>query len=206
MITPLLLTSLLYIGDSHSVGPFGLALNENLRQLNLSVVSYAYCGSIANDWYKTNGATKCGYLEIDSNGVKKSGTTGSVPQFKKLLEKHHPEIVIVELATNYFGYESDEFVVNDMRKMGKEIIDSGAQCFWVGMPTSRKLQTSHERLDRLTKEAIGDLCTHFDSFPVTSYPSVGGDGIHFYFPNGQKVASDWANAVFRSFKQTYQIP
>lgn len=206
MLSSLLFSSLLFIGDSHSVGPFGVALNEKLRTWETSVTSYAYCGSIANDWYKANGVTKCGYLEMDAEGQSQSGTSGPVPKFKTLLEKHQPKIVVVELATNYFGYENESFILNDMRKMGKDIIDSGAQCFWVGMPTSRKLQSHHERVSRLTKEAIGDICTYFESFPVTSYPATGGDGIHFYFPGGQKVAADWAEAVFQKIKETYQLP
>ncbi len=203
MLSSLLFSSLLFIGDSHSVGPFGLALNERLRTMGARVNSYAYCGSIANDWYKNGGMTKCGYLEMNSTGQSKSGTTGNVPKFRNLIEQHKPEVVIVELATNYFGYENESFILSDMKKMAKDIIDSGAQCYWIGMPTSRKLENHQERISRLTQEAIGDVCTYFNSFPVTKYPATGGDGIHFYFPGGQKVAADWAEAVFQDFKNHY---
>lgn len=202
MISTLLLQSLLFIGDSHSVGPFGEALNKSLRSLPLSVSSYAYCGSIANDWYKEKGITQCGYLEIDSDGKKSAGQSGSVPKFQNLLLKHRPQIVVVELSTNYFGYENETFIINDMRRMGRDIINSGAKCFWIGMPTTRKLAPHHARLSRLTKAAISDLCTYFDSFPVTSYPATGGDGIHFYFPGGREIANDWATSFFKSFQST----
>ncbi len=199
MPIPYLLGSILFVGDSHSVGPFGQALDKKLRSVSAHVTTATYCGTIVNDFYRTDAKTQCGYLEIDEKGASHKGTIGPVADFRKLLEKTRPAHVLVALATNYSGYENDTFVINDMKKMVNDIIASGAQCFWIGMPTSRTLKSQHERISKLTKKAVGSQCTYFDSFSVTSYPEIGGDGIHFYFPGGKEVAENWALRAFQAF-------
>jgi hypothetical protein len=201
MLSEIMLGTLLFIGDSHSVGPFGQKLDAELRTLNVPVVMATSCGTIAANWYRAGATTSCGYLDRDADGTTRQGTTGPVPQFQSLLAKTKPTHVIVALATNYANFPNEDFVVQDMRRMAQDIVNSGAQCFWVGMPTSRKLADKHEKMDRLTRAAVGDLCTYFDSFPVTTYPATGGDGIHFYFPGGPAVAQNWAVKVFEAFTQ-----
>ncbi len=200
MITELVLGSLLFIGDSHSVGPFGQKLDAELRTLDAKVTTATSCGTIVANWYQTANTT-CGYLERDVDGTTRRGTTGPVPRFTTLLAQHRPSHVIVALATNYANYPDENFIVRDMRKMASDIVATGAKCFWIGMPTSRKLATKHEKIDRLTRQAVSDLCTYFDSFAVTTYPATGSDGIHFYFQGGKEVAENWAKEAFSAFEK-----
>lgn len=199
MLTELMLGSLLFIGDSHSVGPFGQKLDQELRTLGVPVVTATSCGTIAANWYREGATTRCGFLERDADGTTRQGTQGPVPRFQTLLADVNPTHVIVALATNYANYPDESFIVTDMRRMAQDVVASGARCLWVGMPTSRTLASKHAKIDRLTREAVGDLCTYFDSFPVTTYPATGGDGIHFYFPGGAAVAQNWAQKVFKAF-------
>jgi len=199
MLTELMLGSLLFIGDSHSVGPFGQKLDQDLRTLGVPVVTATSCGTIAANWYSPGATTSCGFLERDADGTIRRGTQGPVPQIQTLLSDLKPTHVIVALATNYANFANEDFIVEDMRRMAQDIVNSGAQCFWVGMPTSRTLASKHAKIDRLTRAAVSDLCTYFDSFPVTSYPASGGDGIHFYFPGGTAVAHHWSQKVFEAF-------
>lgn len=199
MLSEIMLGTLLFIGDSHSVGPFGQKLDAELRTLGVPVVTATSCGTIAANWYRAGATTSCGFLERDTDGTTRRGTQGPVPQFLPLLSRVKATHVIVALATNYANFADEKFIVADMRRMAQDIVNSGAQCFWVGMPTSRKLADKHTKIDRLTREAVSDLCTYFDSFPVTSYPATGGDGIHFYFPGGTDVAHNWALKVFEAF-------
>lgn len=199
MLSEIMIGTLLFIGDSHSVGPFGQKLDAELRTLGVPVTTATSCGTIAGNWYRPGATTSCGFLERDADGSTRRGTQGAVPQFPTLLAQVKPTHVIVALATNYANFPDENFIVNDMRRMAQDIVNSGAQCFWVGMPTSRKLADKHAKIDRLTRAAVSDLCTYFDSFPVTSYPTTGGDGIHFYFPGGTTVAQNWAMKVFEAF-------
>lgn len=201
MSIPFLLGPILFIGDSHSVGPFGQYLDMKLRKMGQPVVTATYCGTIVNDFYRSNASTHCGYLEIDEEGTVNKGTKGPVVNFPQLLSKTKPQHVIVALATNYSSYKDDAFIINDMKKMVNDIIDSGAKCFWIGMPTSRTLKSQHQRINTLTQRAVGNQCTYFDSFKVTHYPETGGDGIHFYFPGGKEVAQNWAAKAFEAFNQ-----
>lgn len=203
LTTSLLLGSILFIGDSHSVGPFGVRLDELLRTTGAPVTTSAFCGSIVNDWYRADGSTHCGFLERTPAGETRRGTTGPVTKFSTLLGTARPSHVLVALATNYSGFSDDAWIVRDMRRMAKEVVDHGAHCFWIGMPTSRTLKAQHARIKRLTNQAVGDLCTVFDSFPVTTYPETGGDGIHFYFPGGPEVARGWAQAAFQGFQTAF---
>jgi hypothetical protein len=204
MLNEIIVSSLLFIGDSHSVGPFGQKLDSELRTLGVPVTTATSCGTIAANWYRSGAETTCGYLERDASGRTRQGTRGAVPQFTTLLQDVAPSHVIVALATNYANFPDENFIVSDMRRMAQDIVNSGAKCFWVGMPTSRKLASKHTKIDRLTRNAVSDLCTYFDSFPVTTYPATGGDGIHFYFPGGPAVAQNWALKVFEAFTTTEQ--
>jgi hypothetical protein len=200
ILSNLVLSTILFIGDSHSVGPFGQALDLHLREKFTHVATATSCGTIARDWYQSSAVTKCGYREIDTDGTTRRGTEGPVPSFTQLLQRTRPDHVIVALATNYANYPDESFIVADMRRMAQEIVRSGARCYWVGMPTSRTLKDRHEKVDRLTRQAVRGLCQFFDSFTVTSYPATGGDGIHFYFPGGREMAADWGKAVFEDFQ------
>ncbi len=132
--TTLLLSSILFVGDSHSVGPFGVRLDELLRTTGIPVTTSAFCGSIVNDWYRADGTTQCGFLERNPAGDVRRGTAGPVTKFRTLLEAARPSHVLVALATNYSGFRDDAWIVRDMRRMAREIVDPGAACYWMRMP------------------------------------------------------------------------
>ncbi|MFP5491765.1 MAG: hypothetical protein ACLGG0_09695 [Bacteriovoracia bacterium] len=195
--------SVLVIGDSHAVGPFGWEFDRLVRQQGgiSRVATYASCGSIAQ-WWVTGHKTPCGYWERSEAGVEVSQPTASTPIFGELLKKHQPDIVVVELSGNY-QQRSDQFSKDDMRAMVEQIRESGAQCFWITTPHTRLYPERISRLVSLVHEAVSDYCEVFESHLVTQYPAAGGDGIHYWFPAGIPIAKAWADAaVEKIFKRS----
>jgi hypothetical protein len=185
----------LYVGDSHSVGPFGWRLDALLRDSGRVTATYASCGSIAQ-WWVTGKPTPCGYFFRGAAGKTEKGEKGPTPIFADLMAQAKPQAVIVELGANYAGYPSDDYAVKDMAAMAEKIKAAGAACFWVTRPDSRKGREDIPRILELTYRAVADKCAVFDSTKVTKYPATGGDGIHYWFPEAIPMANAWAQAVF----------
>lgn len=189
-------SNILFIGDSHSVGPFGWKLDELLRTVpGAKVGTYSSCGSIFQ-WWETGKPTPCGYFFRDTAGRTEKGNKGPTPLFDRLMAEVKPDLVVVELGANYAGYESDEFAVGDMKKLVKKIADAKAKCFWISKPDSRKNHGDIPRILQLTQAAALPYCEFFDSTTVTRYPEEGGDGIHYWFPAGMPIANSWAEKAF----------
>lgn len=187
--------TVLFVGDSHSVGPFGWKVDELLRGAGHATASYASCGSIAQ-WWVTGKPTPCGYFFRGLDGKTEKGQKGPTPIFAELLAKVRPDAVIVELGANYAGLPSDDFAVKDMAAMAEKIRAAGAACYWVTKPDSRKGHDDIPRILELTYKAASDKCRVFDSTKVTTYPETGGDGIHYWFKEGLPLANAWAQSVF----------
>jgi len=198
----LLASTILVVGDSHSVGPFGTSLHHLLKNERHDVSLYASCGSIP-EWWMNGKSTPCGFLAINQNGEMNSLPTAKTPLIENLLTNMRPDVVIMEFGGNYAGYPSDEFVIKDIEKFIWKIKNSGAKCFFVTNPDTRKQQEHIPRILNLIKSAIKDECPIFESYKVTSYPSIGGDGIHYSFPAGKPIAEAWAWAVFQAFKEVF---
>ena len=191
--------TVLFVGDSHSVGPFGWKLDDLLRAAGQGTATYASCGSIAQ-WWATGKPTPCGYFFRDLAGKTGKGQKGPTPIFTELLGKVKPDTVIVEMGANYANLPSDDFAVKDMRAMAEEIRASGAACFWVTKPDSRKGHDGIPRILELTYKAVSGSCKVFDSTKVTKYPGTGGDGVHYWFTEGLPIANAWASSVFEWLK------
>lgn len=192
--------NILFIGDSHSVGPFGWKLDELLRTVPGAVVgTYSSCGSVFQ-WWETGKPTPCGYFFRDTAGKTEKGIKGPTPLFDDLMKEVKPALVVVELGANYDGYTSDDLAVKDMRKLVEKISGAGAACFWITKPDSRKAHDSIPRILELTHKAATPYCTYFDSTLVTKYPAEGGDGTHYWFAAGLPIANAWAEAAFLALK------
>src|SRR5258708_39989726 len=96
---------ILMIGDSHM---FNLMTNlhNQIQNEGASVHSYAMCGATAHDWLARS-SIACGRGEHHEKGAPvieyKLLPTYSLPD---LIEKHHPNLIIVELGDVMEGYSS----------------------------------------------------------------------------------------------------
>lgn len=199
MLDLLFASTILIIGDSHSVGPFGWRLDSELRKSGHQVATYASCGSIAK-WWSTNQKTTCGYYSNDLNNNITRATTHLTPKISELLDTVRPDTVIVELGSNYVNTPGDDFVSADLKQLVKEIKDSGAECFWITAPDMRLYRDALPRIDKIIQDSVAEDCKIFDSKKVTSYPLTGGDGVHYWFKEGTPIANSWADSVVEEFK------
>lgn len=202
-LTEAFASTVLFIGDSHSVGPFGWYFDQHLRDNQHQVATYASCGSIPR-WWMTGQATPCGYFSRDLNGVKTQLASAPTPILDQLLSEIKPEVVVMEFGGNYVTTPSDDFVIKDIRKIVSDIEATGAACFWITNPDTRKNREHIPRILRLIKEAVGTDCPIFESHQVTRYPETGGDGIHYWNPQGLPIAREWALKAFEAFQEHWK--
>lgn len=193
-------STILFIGDSHSVGPFGQTLDQLLRDDGHSVETHASCGSIPKWWFSGQ-KTPCGFFSRDLNGNKTQLKEAPTPLISNLLSDIKPEWVIMEFGGNYVKTPSDDFVIQDIQKLVSTVKSSGAKCLWVTNPDTRTYRTEIPRLIALIKKAVSDSCPVFESHLVTRYPETGGDGVHYWNTLGTPIAKEWAAKVFLRFKE-----
>ncbi len=192
---------ILFIGDSHAVGSFGIQQDALLRGIGkFRVATYAICGSSPQSWF-LGGKTNCGYFFRDTEGREQRGWEAETPLIANLLAAHQPRYTVVELGANMYGH-SPEWVEKTSHEMAMAIVNSGSKCIWIGPPRAR-IQSEPElgRVFDAMRAAVGQYCLLFDSRSFTTYPASGGDGIHFNTLDevGQRIAENWALSAFYAF-------
>lgn len=195
-------STVLFVGDSHSVGPFGWALDQHMRDAGHDVATYASCGSIPK-WWSTGQKTSCGFFSRDLKGTKTSLTNSPTPLIDSLLADIKPDVVVMEFGGNYLKTPSADYITQDIKSFVKKVKDSGARCLWITQPDSRTNRSEIPRVAHLIKEAIGKDCPIFESYNVTKYPTTGGDGTHYWSTEGTPNAKKWAKAAFDFFATEY---
>jgi hypothetical protein len=191
--------TVLFVGDSHSVGPFGQTLDQNFRDAGHQVATYASCGSIPK-WWTTGQETPCGFFSRDLKGTKVQVTKAPTPIMDNLLLDIKPDVVVMEFGGNYLNIPNDDYVKKDIATFIAKVKTSGAKCFFITNPDTRSNRASIPRILGLIKEAVGNECPIFESHLVTNYPETGGDGTHYWSSWGTPIAKSWANKAFEAFK------
>ena len=146
----------LLIGDSHTQGAFGWALDYMLRDgvKNSVVATYAVCASSPVSWIKGH-KHHCGSLtrgegyKIDSKHpglVGRGLKTGShrPPVIMSLLRKHSPDTIIIALGENLKGM-SPQRTVKGATALAKRL-----ECYKRGVET----EDACRQLDLATKEPL----------------------------------------------------
>ena len=193
---------ILFIGDSHSVGSFGMQQDAVLRSIKgYRVATYAVCGSAPHNWFEGD-KTNCGYFFKDTEGREQRGWDAATPLIANLLSQHQPRYTIVELGANMYG-RPIEWVEKTSHQMAMAIVSSGSKCIWIGLPKAR-IQPEPElgRIFDALHAGVGQYCLLFDSRKVTNYPDSGGDGIHFNSlgESGARIAEKWALSAFYAYQ------
>jgi lysophospholipase L1-like esterase len=207
---------ILVIGDSLTVGGFGETLQELLvtRYGTENVFVYGSCGSAPQHWLTVEPphVTKCGFrqrtpqrtLVLDyKNGQRPPPV--QTPKIDRLLWQHKPQVVIVQLGTNWFddllGRNSDE----EIKKMAQALDRfanslRGKQIIWVTPPDSTKFSKAvqdvvRKLIWRAAKTWHFDL---IDSSQLTHYVNgrSGSDGVHY----NSEAGADWARRVMKQLQ------
>ena len=202
-------STVLFIGDSQSAGPFGKTLDQLLRAEN-KVMTRAVNGSVGK-WWNT-GQQSPSYQwnwGKNFNGTEVSSFR-STPILSKLVHQTKPDFVIMQFGGNYVGWEKEK-LTKDVRDMIQTVTETGAKCMFVtGPDTYANRNVLLDLVDDL-QEAVADRCVFFNSVAVTCYPDEAVfettpernfkvDGRHYNFtPEGEPLAKDWARDVFSVF-------
>ncbi|MBU6155224.1 MAG: hypothetical protein KGP28_13050, partial [Bdellovibrionales bacterium] len=169
---------ILVIGDSHSVGPFGRSLADELRKVSPKSSLYASCGTVASSWF-TGSRTRCGFYFRTEEGKILEGKSGNTPKISGMIQTLKPDLLVVQLAGNYSVGFDESSAVKDMRRIVELIKDLPIACLWIAAPDARVNTTARSKLYSWVASATGDRCTVLDSRAFTRYPEHEGDGIHY---------------------------
>jgi hypothetical protein len=196
--------SILMVGDSLSVGKFGEVVQVHLAQ-KYPVAAYAACGSSPEHWIsgEPDFVTRCGYRQhtIDSdvfhdfvNGKPPRATL--TPKLSRLINKHKPTILIVQLGTNWMDRNLTVPQMNDyLHRFVKEARRGGVrEIIWIAPPDSSRLRKTQGKVHSLIRQAARrDGFQLIDSREVTRYVQgkTGGDGIHY----NSEASEAWARRI-----------
>ena len=186
--------SILFIGDSLSAGPFGEAVQQHLAQQYgvLNVAAYASCGSSPEHWLAGEPGfyTRCGF-RVAAPGQTPFYTDGSTrvrkltPKLETLVKRHRPQVVIVQLGTNWMDRNLTAAQINSFadRFIRAARGPSVRQIIWVAPPDSSAMnRAAQNRIHALIKQAgKRNNFEVIDSRELTKYvPGKSGrDGVHY---------------------------
>jgi hypothetical protein len=196
--------TILYIGDSHSVGTFGNELDLLLRQKfgDAHVESYGSCGS-SPSWWMSGKATSCGYKERHPHNKSKQTQKHSTPKLPKLLIDDKPDHLVIAMGGNLLK-SSEEAAVREIKNFLTQIRALGvSSCTWIGPPQGWKRPSNTLDLLRAYEAEITPFCTFINSyeFEYLRIPKGKGDGIHYdSFSGGPALAKRWAIDVALKIK------
>lgn len=198
--------SVLFMGDSHVEGTFGSTLDLLLRtQFGESVATFGVGGSTPA-WWLSGQRTPWGYFERLWNRVERRTLGELTPHAEALIEKYHPNIIIVELGTNFIWNPIDADAINATKKLMRIIeAKTPGNCFWVGPPALGNVDVRFVSRFQEVRNMLPELmreypkCVYIDSTQVTRFPNNIGDHIHFdsWSPEGVEVARNWAQEVMK---------
>lgn len=196
--------SILMVGDSLSVGKFGEVVQGHLAR-KYPVAAYASCGSSPEHWLsgEPDFITKCGYRQHTADSdVFRDFVNGKpprptlTPKLAKLINKHRPTILIVQLGTNWMDRSlTDEQMSTYLDHFVKEARRGSVQeIIWIAPPDSARLRKVQGKVHGLIRQAAKrDSFQVIDSREVTRYVvgKTGGDGVHY----NSEASESWARKI-----------
>lgn len=196
----------LHIGDSHTCGIYGKAMDELMRGTGAAINTVGVSGS-SPSWWLNGTVGKSGYFAKDENGnIDQPAdwrTPRQTPNLNKLIKDFKPGIIVFSLGANMIN-SSSESIRNQVRSVCEIAKNAGCQIVWIGPPNGRADKKPTEKQNRLynnLKAEAEKFGTFVDSRQYTRYPESGGDGVHFWGSEGSKIAKDWAGKVFNQLQK-----
>jgi hypothetical protein len=192
--------TILYIGDSHSFGKFGVVMETFLSSKSSNVSMMASCGSTAKTWLGLAGNQKtvCGFWKKDNLGEIRQKEFVN-PLFEDELVKVQAQLTIVQLGTNMAVGKNPHQHADSIRKLIRLIKKERSQCLWIGPPDAYSKVVTTQNLKIVSKTiakiASEEECIYIDSLKLTSFPRINKEGIHY--PN--KISQEWAYKVIELF-------
>ncbi|MBB2169572.1 SGNH/GDSL hydrolase family protein [Gluconacetobacter aggeris] len=203
-MAPLLLgLTILLVGDSHVTFKNTLlaTLPDELTRQGAKVISYGLCSSKPEDWVDEKPTNTCGStMRVGVEPITLSMQPGDVPpNIPALLEKWHPNAVIVVFGDAMAGYGQKDMPTNWIDDQVHALVDQvgSTNCIWVG-PTWGAYNPRYGKTDQRTLQLAALLkkdvqpCHYIDSTTLMSRGHVETeDGIHLTTTEYQK----WSAAL-----------
>jgi|SRR5215469_13047519 lysophospholipase L1-like esterase len=209
MTGPLAGLVILLLGDSHMAGPTYLisSLPDALEAQGAVVHAYGMCGASAEAWL-VKSTVSCGRAERHGTTAPQAdmGKQEYTWQINDLLNRHHPNLVIVEAADAIGGYTSPElpkaWIYQQVHALALRIRAASATCVWVG-PVYGDVNSPYHKADDRVRELSQFLsqsvapCAYIDSLKFVNNPRQWPttDGQHLTKAGYQTWAIDIANVV-----------
>ncbi len=191
----------LHIGDSHTCGIYGKAMDELMRSTGAAINTIGVSGS-SPSWWLNGTVGKSGFFAKDEAGKIDQPadwrTPRETPNLNKLIKDYKPGIIVFSLGANMIN-ASPEAIRNQVKSVCEIAKKAGCQVVWIGPPNGRADKKPTEKQNRLynnLKAEAEKYGTFVDSRPYTHYPETGGDGVHYWGSEGTKIAREWAGKVF----------
>lgn len=200
--------TILVVGDSHTAGAFGGALDDALRAApGNRVATYGVCSARPQSYFaqtdhgcgrrfqdfakkapaKWLGGRVYRKTRPDGKGGTREVEFVKTPELAQLLSDHAPTVTVVALGSNL------PMTGASVRKTIDLIHKSGSACVWIGPPHMRVpspeemaavydiLAANGVAASATLEEARTTSCRLIDSraFPGLRYPETGGDGTHY---------------------------
>jgi acyl-CoA thioesterase-1 len=109
------------------------------------------------------------------------------PKLRSLVDRHHPDIVIITLGTNDVFVPYPAAMVGNIQSIVKRV--AGRECYWMGPPTWKP----DTGIVSVLKENVAP-CKFFDGSSLKL--ARGGDGIH---PT-DRGGAEWAASFWGFFR------
>jgi len=196
--------SILFIGDSHSYGPFGSVIDQALRGQSEKVVSIASCGASASTWLeKANNfkSTNCGYWKKSDSQKEIRTQSHQLNSLNSELISVQPQVTVIALGTNMLGdvngFRSE---LKAVEKLISQVQQAGSRCLWIGPPDVSKNPFKQNLASlnlELKKFVESKKCTYLDSSQITSYQFTKADGIHY----PAKESKSWGEKISQEILQ-----
>lgn len=164
------------IGDSHTYGFFGDALEQSLAT-DYQVSRIGSCGARAESFFNSY-TTKCGLRWTGENKNIKT-VTAETPKVSEILSSN-PSHIVIALGTNYLSANKLQ-IEKEVLKLVRALPPQ-ASCQWLGAPDiqSKEHKMKIQEINRTIQASLkGTKCEFVDISSLVSYPTSGGDGIHF---------------------------
>ncbi|MFO0757645.1 MAG: hypothetical protein U0359_14205 [Byssovorax sp.] len=201
----------LFLSDSHALGPFGERLEAWFLKLPGAAVStYAIGGSSPAFWFKGNRSNHafvfhgCGGAPVPRKNLKhlEMWTPLLADILKPPAAPPEREMIVIGQGSNVPGTPS--VYVEQAERLARAAHDGRPRtCVWIGPPRMRRwgpryLDEVYGAIEAGLQAAAagGAPCTLIDSRKHSAYPDGEGDGIHYPFsPAGLAAAVRWADGV-----------
>ena len=200
---PLSGMNILVLGESHMViyNHLIATLPDELVRLGAHVYAYGACGASAADWLRVR-PVSCSASRIDDGTIReRPADIASTQLASALIEKHHPNLVMVIIGDTMAGYGkkqiSKSWVWQEVSALTKAIDSQQVRCVWVG-PTWGEDGGEYKKTNARAKEFSDYLstivapCAYIDSL---KFSQIGEwkttDGQHL----DRWGYANWAHAI-----------